>query len=82
MVQQDEQNQTSKTKLYLHIESLNENRRMGDPDDRSTKTLTMRTILNLIFVVPCIMLYIGEISPTRCNNCVFYSQWLYSTCFG
>jgi len=19
------------------------------------------------------MLYIGEISPTRCNNCVFYS---------
>ena len=22
--------------------------------------------------------YIGEISPTRCNNCVFYSQWLYS----
>ena len=35
-----------------------------------------------IFVVPCIMLYSGEISPTRCNNCVFYSQWLYSTCFG
>ena len=32
----------------------------------------------LIFVVPCIMLYSGEISPTRCNNCVFYSQWLYS----
>jgi len=25
----------------------------------------------LIFVVPCIMLYIGEISPTRCSNCVF-----------
>ena len=25
--------------------------------------------------------YGGE-SPTRCNNCVFYSQWLYSTCFG
>ena len=38
--------------------------------------------LNLIFVVPCIMLYIGEISPTRCNNCVFYSQWLYATGFG
>ena len=38
--------------------------------------------LNLIFVVPSIMLYSGEISPTRCNNCVFYSQWLYSTCFG
>ena len=38
--------------------------------------------LNLIFVVPCIMLYSGEISPTRRNNCVFYSQWLYSTCFG
>ena len=27
----------------------------------------------LIFVVPCIMLHSGEISPTRCNNCVFYS---------
>ena len=39
-------------------------------------------LIFLIFVVPCIMLYIGEISPTRCNNCVFYSQWLYSTCFG
>ena len=24
----------------------------------------------------------GEISPTGCNKCVFYSQWLYSTCFG
>ena len=38
--------------------------------------------MNLIFVVPCIMLYSGEISPTRCSSCVFYSQWLYSTCFG
>jgi len=36
----------------------------------------------LIFVVPCIMLYSGEMSPTRCNNWVFYSRWLYSTCFG
>ena len=26
---------------------------------------------SLIFVVPCIMLYSGEISPTRCNYCVF-----------
>ena len=26
--------------------------------------------------------YSGEMSPTRCNNCVFYSQWFYSTCFG
>jgi hypothetical protein len=25
----------------------------------------------LIFVVPCIMLYSGEISRTKCNNCVF-----------
>jgi len=25
----------------------------------------------------------GEISPTRCNNCVFIlRKWLYSTCFG
>ena len=36
---------------------------------------------NLIFVVPCIMLN-SEIIPTRCNNCVYSSQWLYSTCFG
>ena len=29
------------------------------------------------------VVYSSEISPTRCNNCVFYSpQWLYSTCFG
>ena len=37
--------------------------------------------MNLIFVVPCIMLN-SEIIPTRCNNCVYSSQWLYSTCFG
>ena len=24
----------------------------------------------------------SEINPTRCNNCVCSSQWLYSTCFG
>ena len=30
----------------------------------------------LIFVVPCIMLN-SEIIPTRCNNCVYSSQWLY-----
>ena len=35
----------------------------------------------LIFVVPCIMLN-SEINPTRCNNCVYSSQSLYSTCFG
>ena len=27
---------------------------------------------SLIFVVPSIMLYSSEISPTRCNNCVFF----------
>jgi hypothetical protein len=36
---------------------------------------------NLIFVVPCIILN-SEINPTRCNNCVYSSQWFYSTCFG
>ena len=35
----------------------------------------------IIFVVPCIMLN-SEINPTKCNNCVYSSQWLYSTCFG
>ena len=24
----------------------------------------------------------SEINPTRCNNCVYSSKWLYSTCFG
>ena len=24
----------------------------------------------------------SEIIPTRCNICVYSSQWLYSTCFG
>jgi len=38
-------------------------------------------IFSLIFVDPCIMLN-GEIFPTRCNNCIYSSQWLYSTCFG
>ena len=43
----------------------------------------MNPVMNLIFVVPSIMLYSSEISPTRCNNCVFIlTQWLYSTCFG
>ena len=40
-----------------------------------------RFSVNLIFVVPCIM-FNSEIIPTRCNNCVYSSQWLYSTCFG
>ena len=26
--------------------------------------------------------YGSEIIPTRCNNCVYSSQWLHSTCFG
>ena len=35
----------------------------------------------LIFEVPFITLN-SEMIPTRCNNCVYSSQWLYSTCFG
>ena len=34
-------------------------------------TKICRTTVSLIFVVPSIMLYSSEISPTRCNNCVF-----------
>ena len=38
---------------------------------------------SLLFVLFWFVIrYSGEISPTRCNNCVFYSQWLYFTCFG
>jgi hypothetical protein len=37
----------------------------------------------LIFVVPCIILIVCEISPTRCNNCIFILRnSFYSTCFG
>ena len=49
--------------------------------DRDKWRAKVNTVMNLIFVVPCIML-ISEINPTRCNNCVYSSQWLYSTCFG
>jgi len=39
-------------------------------------------VIVVVVVVIVVVVYSGEISPTRCNNCVFYSQWLYSTCFG
>ena len=32
--------------------------------------LKQHQFMHLIFVVPCIMLYSSETSPTRCNNCV------------
>ena len=48
---------------------------------RAPKFFQLQLMLCLIFVVPCIMLN-SEIIPTRCNNCVYSSQWLYSTCFG
>ena len=35
------------------------------------KYSNIKTSWKSIFVVPCIMLYSSEISPTRCNNCVF-----------
>ena len=47
----------------------------------SSNTIKPFLVVDLIFVVPCIMLN-SEIIPTRCNNCVYSSQWLYSTCFG
>ena len=50
-------------------------------DKITNEELWRITQQNLIFVVPCIMLN-SEIIPTRCNNCVYSSQWLYSTCFG
>ena len=34
--------------------------------------VTLKHVLFFIFVVPCIMLYNCEISPTRCNNCVLF----------
>ena len=49
--------------------------------DRSKWQAVLDKLMNLIFVVPCIMVN-SEIIPTRCNNCVYSSQWLYSTCFG
>ena len=35
-----------------------------------------------LFVLMRHLVRSGEIIPTRCNNCVYSSQWLYSTCFG
>ena len=35
-------------------------------------TRSAKLARNLMFVVPCIMLYNCEISPTRCNNCVLF----------
>jgi hypothetical protein len=66
---------------YIHFKT----NRKTQQDIKTVSQATQYRInqeINLIFVVPCVMLYSGEISPTRCNNCVFYSQWLFSTCFG
>ena len=38
---------------------------------RVVLNVTCESVFKLIFVVPSIMLYSSEISPTRCNNCVF-----------
>jgi len=51
----------------------------GDGDKEESISGTLFTVVNnleicflyLIFVVPSIMLYCSEISPTRCYNCVF-----------
>ena len=46
--------------------------------------------LRFLFAMALLYMFQVTISPiirstmlyiTRCNNCVFYSQWLYSTCF-
>ena len=39
--------------------------------DKIIEKIKTHILFNLILVVPCIMLYSGEISPTRCNNYVF-----------
>ena len=66
--------------LHVVIELLwKEEENMINVVGMSNKSNT--PLMNLIFVVPCIMLN-SEINPTRCNNCVYSSQWLYSTCFG
>jgi hypothetical protein len=44
--------------------------RIRNISDKFVEKLEIQ-ILYLIFVVPSIMLYSSEISPTRCNNCVF-----------
>ena len=53
----------------------------SNPHYKNYFNIILLYTFNLIFVVPCIMLN-SEIIPTRCNNCVYSSQWLYSTCFG
>jgi len=54
--------------LHTHSPKLVPKRPSGSTHNSS---LSYNKRCYLIFVVPCIMLYSGEISPTRCNNCVF-----------
>jgi len=68
--------------IYLPVQLQNLRLNRGTDFNMHRLTTFKKFIWDLMFVVPCIMLYIGEISPTICKNCVFYSQWLYSTCFG
>ena len=55
--------------LHTHSPKLVPKRPSGSTHNSS---LSYNKRCYLIFVVPCIMLYSGEISPTRCNNCVLF----------
>ena len=67
--------------LLEEFERLQFQQDQKKPLTNVTLVTTFIYLTHLIFVVPCIMLN-SEINPTRCNNCVYSSQWLYSTCFG
>ena len=74
----------SETKRYLHVDCnkinircLNKLRHLlqvcmtRSPSILQNGHTNWRIFFNLIFVVPSNMIYSSEISPTRCNNCVF-----------
>ena len=70
----------SKILQVFNFESFFKNHDCVSPIQVTFENL-IEKVRYLIFVVQCIMLN-SEIIPTRCNNCVYSSQWLYSTCFG
>ena len=50
--------------------------------DRHELAYVMIPVPHLYELSPDGSVVYSEINPTRCNNCVYSSQWLYSTCFG
>ena len=62
--------------LKLHQREFYVRHVAGEPATRSQRVYCVVCYYNVQ------LLFNSEVNPTRCNNCVYSSQWLYSTCFG